>query len=78
MVKQGRVTSDPQGNVYPSSALSHGKTDEILGRVQHSRVVITITRYGKPIARIVPIDDPSAVVTDPTSKINPTSPTTER
>lgn len=78
MVKPRRVTSDPQGNIYPSSALSHGKTDEILGRVQHSRAVITITRYGKPIARIVPIDDPNEVITDPAAKLNPNTPTSER
>lgn len=77
MVKPGRVPSDPQGNIYPSSALTHGKTDEILGRVQHARVVITITRYGKPIARIVPIDDPNEVVTDPGAKISTPTPSTK-
>lgn len=71
MVKTRRVTDGPQENVYPSSALSHGKTDEILGRVLHSRVTVTITRYGKPIAKIVPIDSSDSVVTDPTSKLNP-------
>ena len=69
MPKSRRVTQGPQENVYPSSALSHGKTDEILGRVLHSRVTVTITRYGKPIAKIVPIDTEDTVLTDPTSKI---------
>jgi prevent-host-death family protein len=57
-------------NSYTVTDLSRGRTDEILGKVQYNRAVITLTRYGKPIARIVPIED--SVVTDPTANISPT------
>ncbi len=56
-------------NSYTVTDLSRGRTDEILGKVQYNRAVITLTRYGKPIARIVPIED--SVVTDPTASISP-------
>lgn len=35
-----------------------------LGQVEHSRSSITITRYGKPVARLVPIEDEEVVLTD--------------
>lgn len=71
---------DATRNEYSATALSRGKTEEILGKVQHSGATVTIFRYGKPIARIVPIVDGDALVTDPTTRlpITPTSQETRR
>ena len=63
-------------NCHSISDLTRGHTDEILGKVIHHREVITLTRYGKPVARIVPIED--ALVTDPTAKFSPVPPKKEK
>lgn len=58
--------------------LVKGKFDSVLREIQVSRVSFNITRYGKPVARLVPIED-EAPLTDPTAKLvpPPTSATTE-
>ncbi len=58
---------------YPVTALSRGRTNELLGKVLYQRMVITLTRYGKPVARVIPIED-GTVVTDPTANISPAAP----
>lgn len=58
-------------NECSTSAFSQGKTDEIFGKVLHSRVTITVYRYGKPIAKIVPLDDPNDSLTNPAVRIAP-------
>lgn len=80
--KSESLKPSPSENRYSVTQLSHGKTDEILGKVAHGRAVVTIIRFGKPVARIVPIDAKITMpgerpLTDPTAKIAPTSPTTK-
>jgi prevent-host-death family protein len=42
---------------YAMTDLIRGKFDEALAAVQHRREEIIITRYGKPVARLVPLED---------------------
>ncbi len=45
-------------------ARKRGMLDEILGRVLHQREEFTITRYGRAVARLVPLEDVK-LATDP-------------
>lgn len=38
------------------------KLHDILGQVEHLRRTITLTRYGKPVARIVPVESGKSVL----------------
>jgi prevent-host-death family protein len=49
---------------YAMTDLIRGKFDEALAIVQHRREEIIVTRYGKPVARLVPLEEPK-LVTDP-------------
>jgi prevent-host-death family protein len=42
---------------YSMTDLIRGKFDDALAAVQHRREEIIITRYGKSVARIVPLED---------------------
>lgn len=61
---------DLKPNECLASDLSRGKTEEILGKVQHSGMTVTIYRYGKPVAQIVPYVPPDSVVSDPTQHVS--------
>ncbi len=79
--KPKALRPDPEHNWYSVSQLSHGKTDEIMGKVQRGREVVSIIRYGKFAAKIVPYDakvilpeddqllDPTARFTTPSSPV---------
>lgn len=50
---------------YAMTDLIRGKFDEALAIVQHRREEIIITRYGKPVARLVPLEDGGKSAIDP-------------
>jgi prevent-host-death family protein len=41
---------------YSMTDLIRGKFDDALAAVQHRREEVIITRYGKPVARLVPLE----------------------
>lgn len=72
--KTEKLSPSPSDNRYSATQLSHGKVDEILGKVAHGRAVVTIIRFGKAVAKIVPIDAQVTLpgersLTDPTARL---------
>ncbi len=65
-----RKTRERGPDEYSVAELLHGKTHEIFGIVQHLRKAVTIVRYGKPVARIVPIDPPLGATSLPVNKLS--------
>lgn len=54
---------------YNVTDLTHHCTEEILGKVQHRRLTVTIFRYGQMVARIIPVESDNEVLTDPSRSL---------